>query len=468
MNLLSKQKFHFVGVGGIGMSGLAHLLLKKGCRVSGSDVKDSSLLSRLRKEGAILSMGHREENVKDAEVLVYSSCIPPENSERREALRRGLLLLSRGELLSHLFQEKRIGIAISGSHGKTTTTALATWLLKKGGLDPTYFIGGVSRNLGDHAGEGKGDYFVTEADESDGSFLALSPTYTLVTNMDAEHLDYYKTLESSLEAYALFLNKTEKEGKVFISSDCPNTSKTLKKVTHPHPITFGFSRTAHYFPDRIERLGEFSSFDCVGNGKRIGSFRLPLSGRHNVLNAVSVIALGVELGIPSPVIQEAIESFRGVERRLEIRKFASLTIVEDYAHHPTEIEATLEALRGMADGRRIVGVFQPHRYTRTQLLAEAFGNCFEALDVLILTDIYAASEEPIPGIDGETILKTVQKKGKNKHLFFLPQEEILPHLLEFLRPDDILIVMGAGDINEIAKELARLCSEGAFSWIRAS
>ena len=457
-----------MGIGGIGMSGLAHLLLKRGYPVSGSDTKESLLTTKLKKEGAEITLGHREANLKDSEVLVYSSCIQMENPEREEALRRSLQILSRGELLSLLFKEKQIGIAISGSHGKTTTTAWVTWLLQKAGWDPTYLIGGVSHNLGKNAEEGKGNYFVTEADESDGSFLALSPMYSVVTNMDAEHLDYYQTLEKSLEAYTAFLNKTKKEGKVFISSDCLHTTSILKKLTHPHIVSFGFSPTAHYFPERLKRQGDKSQFDCIGNGRCLGAFQLNLPGLHNIANALGVIALGCELKIPVPVMQEAVGTFQGVQRRLEMKRFPSLTIVEDYAHHPTEIKATLEALRGMANGRRIVGVFQPHRYSRTQLLAEHFGDCFENLDLLIVTDIYAASEAPIPGVNSELILREVRRTEKDKQSLYFPKQEIVPRLLEILRPKDILIVMGAGDVNEVVRELTQLCLEGTLPWINKS
>lgn len=450
------------------MSGLAYLLLTRGCRVSGSDLKETPLTFWLKKEGAEILLGHRKENVKEAEVLVYSSCIQKDNPERREALRRGLSILSRGELLSLLFHEKKFGIAISGSHGKTTTTALTAWLLHQAGREPSYLIGGISHNLGGNTGAGQGDYFVTEADESDGSFLALDPTYALVTNMDAEHLDYYGTLEKSLEAYTAFLNKTEEDGKIFISADCPDTARILSGLTHPHCVTFGLSRLAHYHPDRIERLGESSCFVCVGYGTPLGTFRLPLPGLHNIANSVGVIALGHELGIPISMIQKSLESFQGVERRMEVTRLPSLTIVEDYAHHPTEIKATLEALKGMAQGRRIVGVFQPHRYSRTQLLAKCFGDCFQEADFLIITDIYPANEAPLPGVDAELILREVRAFEKNKEVLYLRKEEIIPHLFQILRPDDILIVMGAGDVNDIAKEMAHLCLEGALSWIHTS
>ncbi len=465
---LSTKRVHFVGIGGIGMSGLAHLLLERGYQVSGSDVKASPLTSQLEKEGATVTLGHQETNLRNAETLIYSSCIQEGNPEKKEAERRKLPVISRGELLSLLFKEKRIGIAIAGSHGKTTTTALTAYLLKKAGCDPTYVIGGVSHDLRGNAAEGKGDYFVAEADESDGSFLALSPTYSIVTNMDAEHLDYYGSLERSLEAYRVFLNKTKKDGKIFVSSDCPQTSQVLKKV-RPLPVaTFGHSRGGHYFPDRIERRGDHSFFDCIANGKKSGRFRLNLPGLHNIANALGVIALADELRLPLSIVQETLETFQGVQRRLEMNHFPALTIIEDYAHHPAEIEATLEALRGMADGRRIVGVFQPHRYTRTQLLAKRFGSCFRRLDYLIVTDIYAASEPPIPGVDAGVIVREVKRAEREKELLYLPKKEILPRLLHILKPKDILIVMGAGDVFEIARELAQGCAKGILPWINKS
>ena len=450
------------------MSGLAHLLVSQGYEVSGSDLKGSPLISKLQEEGVTVALGHREANLGESEALVYSSCIREDNPERREAKRRRMPIFSRGELLSLLFKEKKIGIAISGSHGKTTTTALATLLLKKGNLDPAYLIGGVAHNWGDNAGAGAGDYFVTEADESDGSFLALSPTYTFVTNMDVEHLDYYGSLEKSLEAYAAFLNNTHKEGKIFVSSDCPRTLSVLQKVKFPRVATFGFSKGAHYFPDRIQRQGDRSTFDCIANGKRLGPFCLNLPGLHNIANALGVVALADALKLPLSVVQETFKTFKGVQRRLDMSQFPGLTIIEDYAHHPTEIEATLEALRGMADGRRIVGVFQPHRYTRTQLLAERFGSCFGMVDFLIITDIYAASEPPIPGVDAELILKEVRRAENLKEPLYLPKKEILPRLLQILKPEDVLIVMGAGDVNEVARELVQLCSQGVLPWISRS
>ncbi|MFH1857903.1 MAG: UDP-N-acetylmuramate--L-alanine ligase [Candidatus Omnitrophota bacterium] len=467
MNLknLLKKKIHFVGIGGIGMSGLARILLARGCRVSGSDVKRSSLIDRLQKEGAEIAIGHRKENIRDADVLVYSSCIPSENPERIEGGERRLEILSRGELLSRLFQEKKVRIAVSGSHGKTTTTAMTAYLLEQAGCHPVFLIGGISRNLGVNGGDGEGDYFVAEADESDGSFLALSPTLSVVTNMDAEHLDYYKTHERSLEAYAAFLEHTEQKGKVFVSSDCPHTAGILKKLRHPHPVTFGFSPDADIRPDRITKGQGTLQFDVFRRGTKLGTFRLHLSGRHNIANALGVIAVGMECGIPLSAIQQGLEDFRGVERRLDVREFPSLTIVEDYAHHPTEIKATLAAVRDLVNGRRVVGVFQPHRYSRTQLLAKEFGRCFGDLNILLMTEIYASSEEPIPDVDAETLLREVRQVEKGKEVRFVPKQKILSHLSGLLRPEDVLVVLGAGDINEVARELAVQCSQGHLPWM---
>ena len=465
-DLLSKKRFHLIGIGGIGMSGLAHLLLRQGYTVSGSDAKESEVTRRLREEGAEIHIGHQKDHVKGAEVVVYSSAVRRENPERSEAMERNLSILSRGELLALLFRKKEIRIAITGSHGKTTTTALAAWLFHRAGYDPSYLIGGISHNLGGNAEEGRGNSFVTEADESDGSFLFLSPTHAIVTNMDAEHLDYYGTHEKSLEAYAAFLEKTEKGGTLLVSADCPHTPKALKRLGERPVLSFGFSRPADYLPDAIVRSGEGSQFDCLRQGKKLAAFQLNLPGLHNISNALSVIALGCELGIPIPVIQETLKSFQGVERRLEVKhNFPALTIIEDYAHHPAEIEATLEALRGSVDGRRIVGGFQPHRYTRTKLLSHRFGNCFQKIDFLIITDIYAASEAPIPGISAETLLEEVRRVGCNKELLFLPKKDIATRLLDILRPKDILLVMGAGDVTEVTEEMSVLCRQGDLPWI---
>jgi len=464
---LSYRKFHFVGIGGIGMSGLAHFLLQRGCAVSGSDLKRTPLIDALQEEGATIFIGHDRKNVRDAEVLVYSSCIPEGNPERAEGVQRGCVVISRGELLSSFFKKKKIGIAIAGSHGKTTTSALGAWLLGEGKLDPTYFIGGISCNFKNNAHVGEGNYFITEADESDGSFLSLHPMYTLLMNIDEEHLDYYGTFEASLEAYTAFLNQTREEGKIFACSDCPTTSRVLRQITQRAIVTFGLSSSADFTAEKIFQDEKGLHFDCLHKGKAIGSFHLKLWGIHNVVNALGIIALGTELRMSPSFLQKTFQNFLGVGRRFEIQEFPGLTIVEDYAHHPTEIKTTLDALEAMGKNRRLIGVFQPHRYSRTKLLKKAFKNVFQKLDTLLLTEIYSAGETPIPGIKSEILLEEIEKNGKDQVISYTPKRELVAHLVEILRPRDILIVMGAGDINSIIEELIDQPSE-KIPWIKAS
>ncbi len=444
--------YHFIGIGGIGMSGIAQLLLRSNRQVSGSDLKESKITQELKSLGANISIGHSGANITDADVVVYSSAVKDDNPEVREARARGIPLIKRAEALAQLMQDKSV-ITVTGSHGKTTTSSLASYLLMEAGFCPTAVIGGILRNIDNNACLGNGKFFVAEADESDGSFLHYRPTYSIITNIDREHLDYYSTFEREVEAFEEFIHKTAKDGCVFWCRD----DATLQRLMHAYPqknVSFGLTQGADIRAEAIAMEGLSSRFDCFSKDKKVGSFTLSLGGLHNVSNALAVIGLGLELGIDIGFIKKTLNGYQGSKRRLEIKYNANqILLIDDYAHHPTEIQATLAAAKNLK-AKRMVAVFQPHRYTRTQLLLDEFSKSFDAADYLVITDIYAASELAIEGVNAKFLVDRIKQRLPDKEVIYLPKEEIIRHILKIVRPKDLVLTIGAGDIVKIGDELA--------------
>ncbi|MDD2680384.1 MAG: UDP-N-acetylmuramate--L-alanine ligase [Candidatus Omnitrophica bacterium] len=447
-----KKHYHLIGIGGIGMSGIAQLLLACGYKVSGSDLKENRITVELAESGAHVFLGHNALNVRGADSVIYSSAIKEDNPELKEAKKQGIPLVMRAQALAELMQDKTV-ITIAGSHGKTTTTSLVAYLLLSAGLFPTVAIGGILKNIATNARLGNGKFFVAEADESDGSFLYYKPKYSIITNIDREHLDYYKSFEKEIEAFRQFLNRTDDDGAVFCSGDDSVLSGILKSYRKKY-ILFGLKETSHIYPKNIKLEGLRSEFDCYYKNKFVARFNLALGGEHNISNALAVIALGIELGIGLEFIQKALSGYKGVGRRLEIKfQGDNYTVIDDYAHHPTEIQATLKAAANLKP-KRTIAIFQPHRYTRTQLLLDEFAKSFNAIDRLIITDIYAASEPPIAGVDSQLLCAKIKEREPERTVNFMPKEKIVEHVLGILKPGDLVITLGAGDIVKVSDELA--------------
>ena len=434
------------------MSGIAQLLLRCGVKVTGSDIKESKITLELESQGAKIFIGHNASNIRGASLVVYSSAIKEDNPEIMEARKSGTPLLKRAQALAKLMEDKTV-ITVAGSHGKTTTTSLVSYLLLEAGLFPTVAIGGILRNINTNACLGRGDFFVAEADESDGSFLYYRPKYSIITNIDREHLDYYKEFRSELDAFREFLNKTGKDGCVFCCQDDVNLKSLLKDYKNRY-VLFGLTDRADVYPRNIAMKGLSSEFDCYANNKFIDRFYLALGGEHNISNALSVIALGLELGIDLKFIKKTLRHYKGAKRRLEVKFDKNgLLLIDDYAHHPTEIMATLKAVRNLKQNR-LIAVFQPHRYSRTKLLLDEFGKSFDLADYVVITDIYPASEPPIEGISVRSVFDKIKERTPDKRAVFLPKEEITRHILEIIKPNDTVIMLCAGDIVKVCDELA--------------
>jgi UDP-N-acetylmuramate--alanine ligase len=453
------QSIHFVGIGGIGMSGIAEVLLNLDYRVTGSDLAESDTVARLRTLGCRVALGHRAENIEDPHVVVISSAVRPSNPEVLEARRRNIPVIPRAEMLAELMRMK-YGVAIAGTHGKTTTTSMVAALLAAGGLDPTVVIGGKVNSLGTNAQLGQGEFLVAEADESDGSFLRLSPTIAIITNIDPEHLDFYRDLEHLQETFLAFVNKVPFYGAAILCLDEPNVQALIPKV-EKRIITFGLSTQADFHATGVEFDGFSSTFTARGLGEDLGRFHLRMPGRHNVTNALAAIAAARELDIPVARVREGIEGFSGVQRRFQVKSDAGgILLIDDYGHHPQEIRATLAAAKE-GFGRRTVVVFQPHRYSRTRDLLEDFFTAFNQADVLILMEIYAAGEEKIPGVGAHLLLEGIRAHG-HREVMLAPEREEIPALLEGIaRPGDMVITMGAGDVWKVGEAFRQRCENRA-------
>src|SRR4030042_1598527 len=447
------QHIHFVGIGGIGMSGIAEVLLNLGYTISGSDTKETEVTRRLQSLGCEISYGHRRENLKEADVVVISSAVRQGNPEVEAAGERLIPVIPRAEMLAELMRMK-IGIAIAGTHGKTTTTSLISTVLAAGGLDPTVVIGGRLNSLGSNARVGQGDFLVAEADESDGSFLKLMPTVAVVTNIDPEHLDYYKGIDEIKEAFLCFLNKIPFFGVAVLCLDHPNIQSLLPRLKKRF-ATYGLTTQADLQAKEIVFEGLSTSFDVIHQRQEIGRLSLRMPGLHNVYNALATLATAFELDIPFQVVQETLRDFSGIQRRFQIKgEKKGVLIVDDYGHHPVEIMATLKAARTGWE-KRIIAVFQPHRYSRTQALFKDFLTAFYDADVLILTDIYPAGEDRIEGVESKALFEGIREYGHKDVTYLADKKEIVQHLLRIISPGDLVITLGAGDIWQVSEALGK-------------
>ncbi|GAB4334884.1 MAG: UDP-N-acetylmuramate--L-alanine ligase [Calditrichia bacterium] len=449
------KNIHFVGIGGIGMSGIAEVLLNLGYTISGSDRSLSDVTDHLATLGATIYEGHSPENVRDADVLVYSSAVTTENPEVQEAIKRKIPVIKRAEMLAELMRLK-FGVAIAGTHGKTTTTSMVGAVLTEGRLDPTLIIGGKVRSLKTNAKLGDSDYLVAEADEFDKSFLKLIPTLAVITNIEADHLDCYDGMEDLHNSFVEFANKVPFYGRVIVCLDNHGVQEILPQLKRSI-TTYGFNKQANIRAENIRFKEGGSRFEVWVDGEILGKVKLNLPGEHNILNALAAVAVGLELEIPFEKIRRGLEKFSGVNRRFEIRgEFNGIMVVDDYAHHPTEIEATFKAAREGWPERRLVAVFQPHLYTRTRDFYTEFARAFFLVDLAIITEIYPAREEPIEGVDGNLIVKTARDMG-HRQVFYLPDKTQLPdYLTEKLQPGDMLLTVGAGDVWKICD---RICEK---------
>ena len=445
------QHIHFVGIGGIGMSGIAEVLLNLGYHISGSDLRETEITQRLAALGCKIFYGHGKENLKEADVVVVSSAIRKGNPEVDEAEQRLIPVVPRAEMLAELMRMK-VGIAIAGTHGKTTTTSLIATVLAAGGLDPTVVIGGRLNSLGSNARLGQGEFLVAEADESDGSFLKLMPTIAVVTNIDADHLDYYSGIEPIQEAFLQFLNKIPFFGLAVLCLDHPIIQSLIPRLKKRF-MTYGLTTQADFQAKDIAYHELMTTFDVNYHRQGLGRLTLHMPGLHNVYNALATLATAHELDIPFQVVQEALHHFSGIHRRFQIKgEKRGILVVDDYGHHPVEIMATLKAARTGWE-RRIVAVFQPHRYSRTQALFREFLTAFNDADVLVLTEIYPAGEDRIAGVDSRTLFEGVREYGHKDVTYLTSKREIVDHLLQLLKPGDMVITLGAGDIWQVADEL---------------
>ncbi len=448
------QHIHFVGIGGVGMSGIAEVLLTLGYRVTGSDARRSETVERLERLGAKVFLGHGATHVEGAHVVVYSSAVARDNVEVQTARQRGVPVIARAEMLAELMRLK-YGIAIAGTHGKTTTTSMVAAVMGAGGFDPTVVVGGRVHGLGTNARLGQGEFLVAEADESDGSFLKLTPTIAVVTTVDAEHLDHYADLDAIVSAFLAFVNKVPFYGSAVVCLDDPNIQRMIPRIDK-RVVTYGLEAGADLTARRLQFVETRSTFEVVHRGATLGTITLQVPGRHNVLNALAAASVGLDLEVPFEKIAPALAAFAGVQRRFQIRGEAQgVLVVDDYGHHPAEIRATLAAAKAGFD-RRVVTVFQPHRYSRTQHLRDDFLTAFYQSDILIVMDIYAAGEAPIPGVHARDLADGIAAHGHREVLYMGgDRAAIVGYLCESTRAGDLVLTLGAGDVGQLGGDLLR-------------
>ena len=447
------RQIHFVGIGGIGMSGIAEVLLNLGYAITGSDVSLSDITQRLTSLGAVIFSGHQASHLRDADVVVTSTAVKDDNPEVLEAHRRNIPVIPRAEMLAELLKMK-FSVAVSGSHGKTTTTSMVSTVLAYGGLDPTMVIGGKLASIGSNAKIGDGEIIVAEADESDGSFLKLNPCLAVITNIDREHLDYYRDIEEIKAAFLKFANIVPFYGSTILCLDNEHVREILPQIKRK-VITYGLTSPADYQATEMVLAGPLSKFSVFCRGERLGEVTLNVPGRFNVANALATIAVARELDMPFDAIRKGLEAFVGVHRRLEIKgKVNGVTVVDDYGHHPTEIRETLAAARQVWKDRIIV-VFQPHRYTRTQKLFNEFLTAFPDADYLIVTDIYAASEKPIEGVSAASLCEGIRAHGHQGVIYLSGFDDMTDHLLAIAKPSDVIITQGAGSVWKVGEEFLK-------------
>lgn len=454
------QHVHFVGIGGIGMSGIAEVLLNLGFRVSGSDARRSAVTDRLEKLGAEVSEGHTAEAIGDAQAVVRTTAVRDDNPEILAARDKGLPVIARGEMLAELVRLKPYSVAVAGSHGKTTTTSMIASITAQAGLDPTAIVGGVIESFGSNARLGKSNLMIVEGDESDRSFLMLSPTIAVITSIDREHMDRYSDMTDVRESFADFANKVPFYGASVLCLDDPNVQAILPEVKRRR-LTYGLSAQADISAHAIKYDNNFGSTFAVWRGTEVlGEVGLKVPGLHNVYNALAGIAVGLELDIEFEKIAHALADFRGVGRRFQLRgEAAGVLIVDDYGHHPTEVKATLAAAKIGSGGKRTVILFQPHRYSRTQDQMDDFARAFNNADVLFVTDIYAASEEPIEGVTAEALIELVKKFGHKDARYAGTIDDAAAQLADEARDGDVVITLGAGNVSRVGEQLLTLLNE---------
>jgi len=450
------QQIHFVGIGGVGMSGIAELLLNMGYRITGSDLKRTETAERLEQLGAKVFIGHDPAHSEGAHVVVYSSAVAKDNVEVQGARQRGIPVIPRAEMLAELMRLK-YGVAVAGTHGKTTTTSMVAAVLAEAGLDPTVVVGGRVHSLGANARLGQGEFLVAEADESDGSFLKLTPTVAVVTTVDAEHMDYYPSVEAIRETFLQFINRVPFYGAAVLCLDQPNIQLMIPRV-EKRLLTYGLESGADFVARGAVLSGLTSRFEVIHRGRPLGECRLQIPGTHNVHNALAAVAVGIDLEVPFLTVAKALAGFSGVQRRFQVKgETQGVLVIDDYGHHPAEVRATLAAAKA-AFGRRVITVFQPHRYTRTLHLRQEFLTAFYQTDVLLVMDIYPAGEAPIPGVHARDLAEGIAAHG-HREVVYLDNDRggILDYLCENARPGDLVLTLGAGDVGQLGGELlARL------------
>jgi len=451
---LKKYRIHFVGIGGIGMSGIAELLINLGYRVSGSDLKTSDITDHLASLGGVIHVGHAADRVEGADVVVVSSAVRPDNPEVLAARRASIPVIPRAEMLAELMRLK-YSVAVAGAHGKTTTTSIVAAVLASGGLDPTVVIGGKLISAGTNAVLGKGDFIVAEADESDGSFLRYAPAIAVVTNIDREHLDFYPDLPAIQRVFLQFIDRVPFYGLAVLCLDNEPIQDLIPQIKK-RTTTYGMSPQADFQIRNVVFEGRRSRFSVYRHHRKLGRFKLNLPGIHNVYNATASIAVAVELDIPVARIQSALKDLAGVQRRLEVKgEINGVIVVDDYGHHPTEIKMTLQAARECWPGRRMVVVFQPHRYTRTRALFDEFSRAFYQSDVLVVLPIYAASEDPIEGVTARALCEGIKSHGHKQVTCVDGIPAAVAHLRPRLAPGDLLLTLGAGDVWKTGAEILK-------------
>ncbi|MEZ5308728.1 MAG: UDP-N-acetylmuramate--L-alanine ligase [Pyrinomonadaceae bacterium] len=455
------KNIHFIGIGGIGMSGIAEVLCNLGFTVTGSDMNRSKNTQRLETLFQIqIFEGHAAENIGEAQVVVYSSAVKADNPEVVAARERKIPVIPRAEMLAELMTLKPYSVAVSGSHGKTSTTSMVATVLGFAGIDPTTVVGGVVDTLGSNAKLGKSDWFVTEADESDRSFLMLYPTIAVVTNIDREHMESYKGMEDVVQCFTDFANKVPFYGAAILCLDDPNVQSIIPNIKR-RIVTYGFSSQADISAHNITYSEDFGShFEVFHGYEKLGEINLPVPGKHNVYNCLAAVTVALELDVEFAVIAEAFKGFKNANRRFQFKgEVNGIKVFDDYGHHPTEILATLSAAKNGASGRRVVVVFQPHRYSRTQDLMEDFARAFNNADIVRILDIYPASEAPIEGITAEVLTQKIEEFGHKNVAYIGGVTEAAANIKDLLEPGDLLITLGAGSITNLSDEILEVLSE---------
>lgn len=448
------QAIHFVGIGGVGMSGIAEVLHNLGYDVTGSDMRESETTIRLRELGIRIFIGHHASNVGRSHVVVISSAVSAENPEVVAAKRKSIPVIPRAEMLAELGRLK-YGILVAGAHGKTTTTSLMATIVGEAGLDPTVVIGGKLKAMGSNAKLGQGEFLVAEADESDGSFLRLTPTIAIITNIDKEHMDFFGTMEALKDAFLEFINKVPFYGAAVVCIENEHVREILPKISR-RVVTYGLSEAADIFAKNITSAGARMQYEVIVRGDSLGIFTLPMPGVHNVLNSLSAIAAALEIQVPVEIIRRGLAQFGGVHRRFELKgEVGGIRVYDDYGHHPAEVQAVLHAARLCFDENRIVVVFQPHRYTRTRDQMEGFARSFDKASELLLLDIYSAGEQPIEGISAAALAQKIAETGFSAVRHIGEKDRMMETLMRELREGDVVFTLGAGDVYKLGEQLLR-------------